>query len=86
MCDLDKVREALKDRATLVWIETPSNPMLNISDISAIADLAHAAGAIVGCDNTFATPIWRSPSILGADVVMHSSTSTSAVIAMCWAA
>jgi len=74
MTNIDKVRDALKDGATLVWIETPSNPMLNISDIEAIADLSHTHGAIVGCDNTFATPVWQRPLELGADLVMHSST------------
>jgi len=74
MTSIDRVRESLQDGAALVWIETPSNPMLNISDISAIAQLAHDRGAIVGCDNTFATPIWQRPFELGADVVMHSST------------
>jgi cystathionine gamma-synthase len=74
MTTVDKVRDALKEGAAMVWIETPSNPMLNISDITTIAELAHARGAIVGCDNTFATPIWQRPFELGADLIMHSST------------
>ena len=74
MTRVDGVREALRDNTRLVWIETPSNPMLNISDIAAIADLAHGRGAIVCCDNTFATPVWQRPFELGADLVMHSST------------
>jgi cystathionine gamma-synthase len=57
-----------------VWIETPSNPMLHISDIESIASLAHERGALVCCDNTFATPIWQKPFELGADFVMHSSS------------
>jgi len=74
MTDLDAVRAALTQNTRLVWIETPSNPMLNLSDIEAIAALAHERGAIVCCDNTFATPIWQRPFELGADLVMHSST------------
>ena len=74
MTRVDAVREALRSETRLVWIETPSNPMLNISDIESIADLAHGRGAIVCCDNTFATPIWQCPLEFGADLVMHSST------------
>lgn len=74
MTDVDKVRAALTPKTRLVWIETPSNPMLNISDIAAIAQLAHERGALVCCDNTFATPVWQKPFELGADLIMHSST------------
>lgn len=74
MTDVDTVRKALSDNTRLVWIETPSNPMLNISDIETIADLAHGRGAMVCCDNTFATPVWQRPLELGSDLVMHSST------------
>lgn len=74
MTDIDAVREALTDRTRLVWIETPSNPTLKISDIATLADLAHGRGALVCCDNTFATPVWQRPLELGADLVMHSST------------
>jgi cystathionine gamma-synthase len=74
MTRVDAVREALRDNTRLVWIETPSNPMLNISDIATIAELAHGRGAMVCCDNTFATPVWQRPFELGADLVMHSST------------
>jgi len=74
MTDVDAVRAALSADTRLVWIETPSNPMLNVSDIAAIAELAHGRGAIVCCDNTFATPVWQKPFELGADLVMHSST------------
>jgi cystathionine gamma-synthase len=74
MTRVDAVREALRDNTRLVWIETPSNPMLNISDIEAIADLAHGRGAMVCCDNTFSTPVFQRPLELGADLVMHSST------------
>jgi cystathionine gamma-synthase len=71
---IEAVREALADDTRLVWVETPSNPMLNLSDIETIAELAHGRGAIVCCDNTFATPVWQRPLNLGADIVMHSST------------
>jgi cystathionine gamma-synthase len=74
MTSIDQVSAALKGPTHLVWIETPSNPMLNVSDIAAIAELAHGRGAIVCCDNTFATPVWQRPLELGADLVMHSST------------
>lgn len=74
MTDVAKVREALDAHTRLVWIETPSNPMLNISDIQAIAELAHGYGAHVCVDNTFATPVWQRPFEHGADLVMHSST------------
>ena len=58
----------------MVWIETPSNPLLNVVDIRAAADAAHAAGAILVVDNTFATPYLQRPLELGADVVVHSTT------------
>jgi cystathionine gamma-synthase len=74
MTNGDAVRGALTRETRLVWIETPSNPMLNITDIEAIADVAHGRGAMVCCDNTFATPVWQRPLELGADLVMHSST------------
>jgi cystathionine gamma-synthase len=55
-------------------VESPSNPLLRISDLAALADLAHARGALFGCDNTFASPVLQRPLALGADLVMHSST------------
>jgi cystathionine gamma-synthase len=58
----------------LLWIETPSNPTLKISDLAALTHLAHDRGALVCCDNTFATPILQRPCSLGVDLVMHSST------------
>ena len=64
----------LDDRTRMVWIETPSNPLLNIVDIRAAADAAHAVGAILVVDNTFATPYLQTPLALGADVVVHSTT------------
>jgi cystathionine gamma-synthase len=74
MTNLDTVRNALQEGARLVWIETPSNPTLSISDIASIADLAHGHGALVCCDNTFATPVLQRPLELDADLVIHSST------------
>jgi cystathionine beta-lyase/cystathionine gamma-synthase len=64
----------LDERTRLVWIETPTNPTLNIVDIRAAAEAAHAAGALVVVDNTFATPYLQQPLSLGADVVVHSLT------------
>jgi cystathionine gamma-synthase len=74
MTNVDKVRDALTNDTRLLWIETPSNPMLNISDIETLAELGHGRGALVCVDNTFATPVWQRPFDLGADLVMHSST------------
>ena len=68
------LREALSRPAALVWIETPSNPLLRITDIAAVAELAHAVGALVAVDNTFLSPAWQQPLRLGADVVVHSTT------------
>jgi cystathionine gamma-synthase len=65
---------ALQARPALVWIETPSNPLLRIVDIRATADAAHGAGALVAVDNTFLSPLWQQPIPLGADLVMHSTT------------
>jgi cystathionine gamma-synthase len=64
----------LDEQTRLVWIESPSNPMLNVVDIRAAADAAHAAGAILVVDNTFATPYLQNPLDLGADIVVHSTT------------
>src|SRR5439155_18852656 len=66
--------EHLDERTRLVWLETPTNPLLNIVDIRAAAEAAHAAGAIVVVDNTFATPYLQQPLELGADIVVHSTT------------
>src|SRR5213082_3211917 len=72
--DFSNLREHLDDNTRIVWIETPSNPMLNIVDIRAAAAAAHEVGAIVVVDNTFATPYLQQPLSLGADVVVHSTT------------
>jgi cystathionine gamma-synthase len=68
------LKAALTQRARLVWIETPSNPLLNVTDLEFAATLGHAAGALVVCDNTFATPVCQRPFRFGADLVMHSGT------------
>ncbi|MFT3905048.1 MAG: cystathionine gamma-synthase [Steroidobacteraceae bacterium] len=65
---------ALARPAALVWIETPSNPLLRITDIAAVAEAGHKAGAIVVVDNTFLSPAWQQPLALGADIVVHSTT------------
>jgi cystathionine gamma-synthase len=72
--DLDATRRALEPGATLLWVETPSNPLLRVSDLAALAGLAHASGALLGCDNTFASPVLQQPFASGADLVMHSTT------------
>jgi cystathionine gamma-synthase len=72
--NVDAVRAALTPQTRLLWLETPSNPLLRVADIAALAALAHAHGALVACDNTFATPLLQQPLPLGADVVMHSTT------------
>jgi cystathionine beta-lyase/cystathionine gamma-synthase len=69
-----EVREHLDESTRIVWLETPTNPLLNIVDIRAAAEAAHAAGAVVVVDNTFATPYLQRPLELGADVVVHSTT------------
>jgi cystathionine gamma-synthase len=72
--DAAALTAALAKGAHLVWIETPSNPLLRVVDIRAIADAARAAGALSVVDNTFLSPIWQQPLVLGADMVMHSTT------------
>ncbi|MFI0979775.1 cystathionine gamma-synthase [Streptomyces sp. NPDC021093] len=72
--DPASVRAALTPRTKVVWVETPSNPLLGITDITAVAGIAHAAGAKLVVDNTFASPYLQQPIALGADVVVHSTT------------
>ncbi|CUR55155.1 Cystathionine gamma-synthase [metagenome] len=73
--DVDAVRAAIRPgRTKLVWVETPTNPMLNIGDIEALAAVAHEAGALLVVDNTFASPYLQQPLTLGADAVIHSTT------------
>ena len=72
--DLAAVSRELEAGAALLWVETPSNPLLKVSDLEALAAAAHARGALLGCDNTFASPILQRPFAFGADLVMHSTT------------
>ncbi|HEX5347005.1 MAG TPA: cystathionine gamma-synthase [Pseudonocardiaceae bacterium] len=72
--DLDAVRSAMRPNTRLVWCETPTNPLLNVADIAALAVVAHDADARLVVDNTFATPYLQTPLALGADVVLHSTT------------
>jgi cystathionine gamma-synthase len=73
--DVDAVRAAIRPGETkVVWVETPTNPLLNIGDIEALAAVAHDAGALLAVDNTFASPYLQQPLTLGADVVVHSTT------------
>ncbi|MET9432715.1 cystathionine gamma-synthase [Streptomyces sp. NPDC006551] len=72
--DLASVRGAVNDRTKVIWVETPSNPLLGITDIAAVADVARTAGAKLVVDNTFASPYLQQPLALGADIVVHSLT------------
>jgi cystathionine gamma-synthase len=74
MMDLDAVRAELTPATRVLWVETPSNPLMKISDIAALVEIGHAAGALVVVDNTFASPYLQNPLALGADVVTHSTT------------
>jgi len=72
--DREALRAAIKPTTRMVWLETPSNPLLRITDIAAVADEAHRAGALLVVDNTFLSPVLQRPFELGADLVVHSST------------
>ena len=74
LSDVDVLRAAIRPETKIVWLETPSNPLLKVVDIALIAEIAHAAGAIVVVDNTFASPALQQPLSLGADLVVHSTT------------
>jgi cystathionine gamma-synthase len=74
LTDIDALARAWRDETKLVWIETPTNPLLTVIDIEAVAGFAHDRGALVVVDNTFATPYLQQPLALGADIVVHSST------------
>jgi cystathionine gamma-synthase len=73
MTDAENLRRAWQRNTKLIWVETPSNPLLKITDIAAVASLAHEAGAQCVCDNTFATPALQNPFRFGADLVVHAS-------------
>jgi cystathionine gamma-synthase len=72
--DVDAVRAAVRPDTRAIWVETPTNPLLGIADIEALASIAHQAGALLLVDNTFASPYLQQPLTLGADVVVHSTT------------
>jgi cystathionine gamma-lyase len=72
--DLDTFQSAMTPQTKLVWVESPGNPRLTITDLAAVAEIAHAHGALLGVDNTFASPVLTRPLELGADIVMHSAT------------
>ncbi|GAA1289722.1 cystathionine gamma-synthase [Planotetraspora silvatica] len=72
--DLDAVRAAVRPETKAIWVETPTNPLLGIADIAALAQIAHESGAVLLVDNTFASPYLQQPLALGADVVVHSTT------------
>ncbi|MGC2358974.1 MAG: aminotransferase class I/II-fold pyridoxal phosphate-dependent enzyme [Thermoplasmata archaeon] len=74
LCDLEHAREYLRPNTKLLWVESPSNPLLKVVDIRSASDLAHGAGAHLLVDNTFATPALQRPLSLGADLVVHSTT------------
>jgi cystathionine gamma-synthase len=74
LSDLDAVRAAITPKTRLIWVETPTNPLLSIADIAGIADVASGSGAKVLVDNTFASPALQQPLLLGADIVLHSTT------------
>ena len=72
--DAEQVGQAIRSNTRLVWVETPSNPMLKVTDIRRTAEIAHGAGTLCVCDNTWATPMLQRPLELGADLVVHSTT------------
>ncbi len=74
MADLDAVRQCCSAGIDMIWAETPSNPRMKVSDIAALAGIAHQASGLLACDNTFASPVLQRPLELGADIVMHSTT------------
>ncbi len=74
MTDADTVRQAVRPNTRLIWAETPSNPLLKITDIAEMAGIAQSAGALCVCDNTWASPMLQRPLSLGADMVVHSTT------------
>ena len=74
MENLDAIKAAIQPNTKLIWVETPANPLLGISDIQAISSLAHSQGIKVAVDNTIATPILQNPISFGADIVMHATT------------
>jgi cystathionine gamma-synthase len=74
MTDVEGIKKHIKTNTVMIWIETPSNPLLKITDIAAIAEISKINGLVLACDSTFASPCLQNPILLGADLVMHSST------------
>jgi cystathionine gamma-synthase len=74
LTDLKLIKQFIKKNTVMIWVETPSNPLLKITDVSAIAEITRSKGLILVCDSTFASPCLQNPISLGADIVMHSST------------
>ena len=74
MRDIEAVRAACRAETKLFWLETPTNPLIEVADIRSVAEAARAAGALLVCENTFATPVLQRPFELGADMVVHSLT------------
>ncbi|RPG82115.1 MAG: cystathionine gamma-synthase [Crocinitomicaceae bacterium TMED135] len=74
MLDINNIKEKINSKTKLIWVETPTNPMMNIIDVKAVCDIAKSNNILVGVDNTFATPYLQTPLDLGADIVMHSVT------------
>lgn len=72
--DLDAVESAMSEETRMVYVETPTNPMMEVTDIAAVADIAHERGAVLAVDNTFMSPRFQLPLELGADIVIHSTT------------
>lgn len=74
MTDLHQIKNSIKESTKLIWVETPTNPLLRIIDIEAVVDIAKSSNTLVAVDNTFASPYLQQPLLLGADIVMHSTT------------
>jgi cystathionine gamma-synthase len=74
MTDPRHVERAVRPKTRLIWVETPSNPLLKITDVARVSDIAHTAKALCACDNTWATPVLQRPFELGADLIVHAST------------
>jgi len=74
MTDPGQIEQAVRTTTRLIWVETPSNPLLKIADIARVSDIAHAAKALCACDNTWATPVLQRPFELGADLIVHATT------------
>lgn len=74
LTDIELVKQSIKNNTVMIWAETPSNPLLKITDISALAEISRSNGLTLVCDSTFASPCLQNPILLGADLVMHSST------------